>query len=294
MKHHLVVYSSDLHGNETQYQKLVEYALQISAQSIIIGGDIAPKHFSTAKFIDGQRKFLKEHLPELLAPLHKKSSSIKVFLMLGNDDAAANQDVLEEQHHNRYIPIHGKRIPLTKEYDLVGYSYVPITPFGIKDWEKFDLSTIPAHLHEQYDERKRTNYRWNGFKTSAAGWHDFMFTPEMEKTDSIQRDLATPLFTQKAQRTLYIIHTPPDQTHLDQIINGSHVGSLAVRDFIEKWQPYLTLHGHIHETVDVSGYFREDIGRTICLSSGNHNVGETVAIIKFDLSAPEKAERILL
>ena len=294
MKQHLVVYSSDLHGNETQYQKLVEYALQISAQNIIIGGDITPKHFHHDEFIAGQRTFLKERLPELLSPLQKSTRKPKVFLMLGNDDAAANQDVLDEQHRGLYTPIHGKRIRLTKEYDLVGYSYVPITPFGIKDWEKFDFSDLPAHLQEQYDERKRTNYRLDGFKTSTAGWHDFTFTVKMEKNDSIQRDLAAPLFTKKAQKTIYVIHTPPDRTNLDQVMNGNHVGSLALRDFIERRQPYLTLHGHIHETVDVSGNFRDTIGNTICLSSGNHNVGATLAVISLDLSAPAKARRIIL
>jgi len=42
-----------------------------------------------------------------------------------------------------------------------------------------------------------------------------------------------------------------------------------LRAFIEDRQPYLTLHGHIHETVDLSGDFVERIGRTRCAAVGN-------------------------
>jgi len=40
-----------------------------------------------------------------------------------------------------------------------------------------------------------------------------------------------------------------NNTALDITGNDMHVGSFAVRQFIEKYQPHLTLHGHIHETV---------------------------------------------
>lgn len=34
--------------------------------------------------------------------------------------------------------------------------------------------------------------------------------------------------------------------------NHLHVGSVALRKYIEEQQPFITLHGHIHETVDIS------------------------------------------
>jgi Icc-related predicted phosphoesterase len=42
------------------------------------------------------------------------------------------------------------------------------------------------------------------------------------------------------------------------------VGSTAVRKFIEKVQPLLTLHGHIHEA---PGHVR--IGRTLAINAGS-------------------------
>ncbi len=292
MPRHTIVYSSDLHGNEVQYKKLVDYAIKTSANSIIIGGDIAPKNIPSEEFIRKQREFLLEKLPELLLSFKKQAPTNRIFLMLGNDDCAANQDAVERS--DVFISIHGRRISLTEDFDIVGYSFVPITPFGIKDWEKYDFSDVPPEYSERYELRKKSNCRLDGKKSTSQGWTPFVFTPEMEKQDSIQRDLAQPPFTERAAKTLYVIHTPPDGTYLDLLHSREHVGSFAVRDFIEREQPYLTLHGHIHETVEVSGEFQDIIGRTICFSSGNHNVGSQLALVVFDLYRPEKAERLII
>lgn len=306
-KKHIVIYTSDVHGNEVQYQKLVGYALQISADSVIVGGDIAPKGQSVTSyrkelkkkglppnaFIAMQRIFLEERLPTLISPL--KDKNINLFLMMGNDDCAVNNDVLEKGEENGlYKIIHGKRLKLTDDFDIVGYSCVPITPFGIKDWEKFDLSEVPPTLSRDYVKRKQLNYQLAGDKSSKEGWTPFTFTAEMEKIDSIQKDLSADLFQQDPHKTVYVMHAPPNDTDLDIIMNGNHVGSFAERLFIQQGQPYLTLHGHIHETVYKSGTFKHVIGNTLSLASGNHNVGEDLAVIVFDLYDLRSARRLIL
>lgn len=294
MKRHLVVYTSDVHGNEIQYEKLVAHSKKIHADSIIIGGDIAPKD-SVQNFIDNQRRFLQYRLPDLLS---KKEKTTNVFLIMGNDDCIVNQDVLEGNEF--YQMVHNKRVALTEDFDIVGYSCVPITPFGIKDFEKFDISEAPKSMLKSYELRKKTNYNLEGWKSTKSGWEKFRFNPETEQADSIQKDLEMPLFHNNPGKTVYVIHTPPNDTNLDMILTGSHagrgshVGSFAVRSFIEQCQPYLTLHGHIHETVYVSGDFRQTIGNTLCLSSGNHNEGEKLALLVFDLYDPKAAQRIII
>ncbi|WP_320006735.1 metallophosphoesterase family protein [Maridesulfovibrio sp.] len=49
------------------------------------------------------------------------------------------------------------------------------------------------------------------------------------------------------EQLLLVVHDAPFNTKLDAIANGVHVGSKAVRDFIEKHQPEIVLCGHIHE-----------------------------------------------
>ena len=293
-----------MHGNEVQYKKLVDYALQVSANSVIVGGDIAPKgdsvtaylrelkELSPDLFIAMQRLFFEKRLPDLIRPLKEKG--IDLFLMMGNDDCAANNDAFERgEEEGLYKIIHNKRLKLNEDFDIVGYSCVPITPFGIKDWEKFDLSDVPPSLARRYEERKKANYNLAGSKSSKQGWSDFVFTLDLEKTDSIQKDLSTALFQQDPLKTVYVMHAPPNDTNLDIIMNGNHVGSFAERLFIERCQPYLTLHGHIHETVYKSGSFKEVIGNTLSLASGNHNVGKDLAIIVFDLYDLRSARRII-
>jgi Icc-related predicted phosphoesterase len=277
-----------------QYKKLVNYAIRHKARYIIVGGDITPKHFSDDDTIKGERRFLEKDLPRILTPLKRHLPDSRLFLIMGNDDCAANLDILETEDPNFFQFIHGKRVELTEDYDLVGYSYVPITPFGIKDWEKYDLSDVSSNLREYYEQRKRANYNLNGFKSTASGWQRFSFTPEMEKEDSIQKDLNNNLLCMRADKTVYVFHTPPDNTYLDVGYNGNSLGSIAVRSFIENRQPYLTLHGHIHETVNRSGQYRQQIGKTLCVTAGNDDYGDELSLLVFDLYNPVKAERKLI
>jgi len=214
--------------------------------------------------------------------------------MMGNDDCAVNMPVLTKHDGRLYNVIHGRRMPLADGFDIVGYSFVPITPFALKDWEKFDLINVPSQLKQAYQRRKASNYRLQGFRTSEGGFFEVKFTARMEKEDSIQKDFADSMYTRNSGRTVYVVHTPPDGTSLDIVLSGMHVGSFALRQFIEEFKPHLTLHGHIHEAVAVSGRFIEKIGNTTCITSGNHNEGSDLAVILFELEEPHNAKRVML
>jgi len=67
---------------------------------------------------------------------------------------------------------------------------------------------------------------------------------EEELTASLERietDLKGPL--------VLVSHQPPFDTSADRVLSGRHVGSRAVRLFIESARPLLCLTGHIHESV---------------------------------------------
>jgi Icc-related predicted phosphoesterase len=76
-----------------------------------------------------------------------------------------------------------------------------------------------------------------------------------------------------------VIHPPPVATALDEApelgddlslksgpggLKMTHVGSAAVRDWLERAQPLLGLHGHVHESKAT-----ESIGRTLCVNPGS-------------------------
>ena len=76
-----------------------------------------------------------------------------------------------------------------------------------------------------------------------------------------------------AARRLMICHTPPFDTRLDRLMNGTPVGSPAVRAFIESRRPQVCVVGHIHEGRGV-----ERLGNTLVLNAGALRDGGYVVV----------------
>lgn len=62
---------------------------------------------------------------------------------------------------------------------------------------------------------------------------------------------------------ILVAHQPPLDTPSDRIYSGEHVGSPAVRAFIEAQQPMLCLTGHIHEAAGIAS-----LGQTRIVNPG--------------------------
>lgn len=73
-----------------------------------------------------------------------------------------------------------------------------------------------------------------------------------------------------------MIHNPPLNTATDRLMNGTPIGSQAVRDFIELRQPALCLTGHIHESRAL-----DRLGKTIVVNPGNFGSGG-YALVTYD------------
>jgi Icc-related predicted phosphoesterase len=99
-----------------------------------------------------------------------------------------------------------------------------------------------------------------------------------------------------------LFHAPPSDTPLDraaldgqmyeQVPIDVHVGSIAVRRFVEQRQPLLTLHGNVHEAARITGEWKIQMGRTACIN-GAHD-GPELSLVSFDLKSPDTAMRELL
>lgn len=66
-----------------------------------------------------------------------------------------------------------------------------------------------------------------------------------------------------AAHEVVLSHPPPRDTSLDKTRRGSHVGSTAVREFVERIQPALVVCGHIHEARGI-----DRIGPTTIVNCG--------------------------
>lgn len=255
-----IVYTSDLHGYESLYSAFFQLAEAERADAWIIGGDLSPRPSAPASGLDVQRRFFREFLIPFLTDWQRRHPNSRGFLILGNDDwsgCTAELDELESRH--LAVDLAGRVTELGAGYQVTGYSYVPVTPFPIKDWEKFDLpdGACPPTARTQGWINDGDQFR-----------HIDLRTYRPPDQTSIAADLGHLASLSDPMRTVYVIHSPPWGTRLDVLHDGSPAGSRAVRDFIAEKQPPLTLHGHIHESPRMSGAFFEQLGRTLAVNPG--------------------------
>jgi Icc-related predicted phosphoesterase len=76
-----------------------------------------------------------------------------------------------------------------------------------------------------------------------------------------------------ARWRIFVPHSPPKDTRLDRIFLGSHVGSRAVREFIQENGPDLMICGHIHEARG-----EDSLGKTTLVNCGQAGKGYYVIV----------------
>jgi Icc-related predicted phosphoesterase len=90
----------------------------------------------------------------------------------------------------------------------------------------------------------------------------------LRERETIKEDLDQLPKPLHPKRTIYIMHSPPFGTQLDLIQGEGSAGSRSIKNFIAKNQPLLTLHGHIHESPEISGAYLDRIGKTLMINPG--------------------------
>ena len=267
----VVVYTSDLHGNKENYQELFELAEQRKAQAIIIGGDMLPIHGPFKYSLQEQQNFIFSYLEPKIRDFRSRAPHTTIYAMLGNDDwQASNVHLGTLVAKGTLRLLHGEKHELGSGYELVGYAHVPPTPFTIKDGERRDLQK------DVVDQQRCTACVSQGAKIVVVDPEQY-FASVM----SIEEELERLPKERDPSRTVYVMHSPPFKTNLDRLFDGRWVGSQAIRAFVEKYQPYLTLHGHIHESSEISGTYWDRIGKTICLNPGQST--EELYAVVFEL-----------
>jgi Icc-related predicted phosphoesterase len=249
------VFTSDLHGRIDLYDQLARLVQDESADAVLIGGDLFPSGWSGE-----QAGFITDFLDPLF-----KDMGVPVLAVMGNNDRKENLHLVDgskymEQVHMRLVDLFGHKV--------FGYAYVDITPFEIKDWEKFDNGTR-TNEHDRLDGMVTAPERMN-----------MRFDPA-DRSDTIEKDLAGVAETIDARNTIFLFHAPPYGTHCDLNDRG-HVGSMAIKDFITIVQPPMTLHGHIHDAPYFSNKWFTKLGRTVCVNPGQRSPELHAAVIDFD------------
>ncbi len=109
-------------------------------------------------------------------------------------------------------------------------------PYEILDvFDEYDVN-----LHERV--RKVKDFELIGFGGAATP-----FNTKFEPTDEEIKNALEAKARDVKGRPILVVHNPPFGTELDKTETGEHVGSRAVREFIEKEKPLLAISAHIHE-----------------------------------------------
>jgi Icc-related predicted phosphoesterase len=246
-------FTSDLHGQADFYEQVLALAAEGRPRAVLLGGDLCPHAVGDAG-LERQRLFLEGTLVEFARRLRERAGECELLLLMGNDDWSANLPVLERHDgalwrllHERVVEVDGVRV--------AGLSWVPITPFSMKDWERWE------------DGEPESPLRLEGWCSRGGAMREFAFDPE-RRDPTIAAALDTLGSLTAPAETLCVLHSPPLGTHCDVMAGGRHVGSRAIRRWVEAHQPPLVLSGHIHESPRVSGAWRDALGRSIVVNPG--------------------------
>jgi Icc-related predicted phosphoesterase len=274
---------SDLHGHTDRYEKLFGQIREKRPEIVLFGGDLLPHGMHRNLVDDFTEDFLFHHFNQLMSEMG--TGYPEVYLILGNDDPRTEENKFIELGasgawtylHNRTAESHG--------YRFYGYANVPPTPFRFKDWERFDVSRfVDPGCFPPYE-----------------GFHSVKPDVDLEFA-TILDELRVLAGDGPFEKSVFLFHSPPYQTNLDRAaLDGKyydhvpldlHVGSIAIQRFIEEKQPWLTLHGHIHESSRLTGHWSQTMGRTPAFNAAWD--GPELALVEFDLDNPSNAVRYII
>jgi len=286
-----VFFTTDVHGSTVVFKKFINSAKFYEAQVIILGGDMVGKmivplveqanHRYHANYLgkiyDVQAGEELEHLEQTLEnsglyPLRISPEEVQAF----NDNKSMVEKKFGElatRRIEKWIQIADERL---KDTGIKCF----VQP-GNDDPYEIDAAFKSSNLVKNVDETvvmlDDDHEMINVGAANQTPWNCPRDLPEEELTRRIER-LASQL--KNPANAVFNLHVPPFDTNLDSApeldanltpklsLSGGFkmaaVGSKAVRAAIEKYQPLLGLHGHIHESRSA-----QKLGRTMCINPGS-------------------------
>ena len=279
------LYTSDLHGEISLYQELLALALSFKAEMVALGGDLLPSFSPSKKYEDmipNQKTFISEFLLPFFEKMIGTTTVRQIFVIPGNWDLG--YPYLFKRPIEGLIDLCQKTHYLQNGYEIIGYPFVPPTPFRPKDFEKMDDPESP------WPPQKNPSY----VRSPDQADQLIPIDPHLylRQHGTIQKDLDHLPGPGDPQRTIYVMHSPPFGTNLDQIEGGAFTGSRSIKKFVERIQPLLTLHGHIHEAPEISGSCVDRIGKTLCVNPGQFTGGrKRLHAVTFEIENMEESLR---
>ncbi len=281
-------FATDVHGSDRCFRKFVNAGAFYSVQHLILGGDITGKSLVpiertprgwTASYQDHDYINITD---AELAELEQRIRDNGRYPILGQRDEllALHDEAYREQAFRRVVVDGIARWVELAEERLRGTGIPCFVTPGNDDFWEIDEPLRNAELVEFVEgKRVRLDDVHEMITTGYSNLTPWDSPRELDEPELAARIASMCEEVESFENLVTVLHPPPYDTDLDkapaidsefrvQIEAGApkiaSVGSTAVRDFIERRQPLLGLHGHVHESRAA-----QRIGRTLCLNPGS-------------------------
>jgi hypothetical protein len=278
-------FATDIHGSEICWKKFLNAAAFYKADLVVLGGDVTgkimvpivayPGYWEVT--VRGERRRLdsREELLKVEQQLRDRGSYPAVVTR-EELDQLSTQDAIDQRFNDEMTHSLDRWLDMA-DTKLRGGAVPCILNGGNDDIFEIDpiLESAPSVT---FAEGKVIDL--GGFTMISMGytnptpWDTHREAPEEELTRKIDAIAAQ---VPDLSRTIFNFHAPPYGTGLDEApeldatMRPTHggavmkpVGSTAVRDAIVRYQPPLSVHGHIHESRGVA-----KLGRTLTVNPGS-------------------------
>ena len=283
-------FCSDIHGSDTCWLKFLATPKFYGADVIVVGGDITGK-FAVPIIRQPDGRWTAEYLG-LRRGASSEEELVKLEQQMGHSGHYGFRTTAEEAR--RYAGDQNAVEELTKQLMLARLSrWVELADERLKgssvrcfvspgNDDVFEVDGLLAQSQVIENPDGRVVQLDGGLDLLGLGyanitpWRCPRDVPEDELARRID-DLASRIA--RPERAIFSLHVPPYWSGLDTaprldddlrvVMTGSGpelipVGSTAVRDAIEKYQPLLGLHGHVHESKGIAR-----LGRTTVVNPGS-------------------------
>ncbi|MHA1653277.1 MAG: metallophosphoesterase family protein [Candidatus Thorarchaeota archaeon] len=282
-----VFYTCDIHGSELTFRKFLNAPQMYGVKTVIMAGDLTGKGFSLVeKKTDGTyvTQIYNEEWTasgqDQLETLERKLTTLGFYYVIGTKtdlaDLKDDPDKLQQEYD---------RLAFERMADWVRRIEEKFKPLGIKifvtpgndDRENIaDAIAVSDYVVNPEGEivmLTEYNEMLSDGHSNPTPWHTPREVSEEELARILDKEISK---VEHMESCVFNIHVPPKDTLIDSVTDVDPkslkrdlrriigAGSTAVREAIEKHQPLLGLHGHIHES---RGEFK--LGRTLCLNPGS-------------------------
>jgi uncharacterized protein len=296
-------FATDIHGSETCWRKFLNSGKHYEADAIVLGGDMTGKALipivreggerwhatllENRHDLEGEEEVLRFEEAVKQRGYYPFRTTPEELSEYEGDPARA-----ERFFHERMLETVERWMALADER-LEGSGITCFVCPGNDD--QFDIDEVIAQArHVVLAEGKVVDL--DGYQMVSTGWSNRTpwetYREEDEPDLGVRIERAAANLTARPEQTIFNLHCPPYGSGLDdapeltddmRLKHAGHApvpcGSKAVREAIERHQPLLSLHGHIHES---RGNTR--IGKTLCINPGSsYEQGELLgAVVELD------------